>query len=115
MDGDAGVVRGIAPVEGRVARPGTYELTVRTTVTSAIAEAGGASFAARLDEVEIEHPSGGTEARHEIVNVVKLGRNGGADVPLRSGDIVRVPGSPLWALPWGIVRIVTFPFWYPFS
>jgi polysaccharide biosynthesis/export protein len=102
-------------IEGRVARPGTYELTERTTVTSAIAEAGGASFAARLDEVEIEHPSGGTEARHEIVNVVKLGRSGGADVPLRSGDIVRVPGSPLWALPWGIVRIVTFPFWYPFS
>jgi polysaccharide export outer membrane protein len=102
-------------VEGQVARPGTYQLTEQTTVTSAIAAAGGASFAARLDEVEIEHPKGGTEARHEIVNVAKLGKNGGSDVPIRAGDVVRVPGSSLWALPWGFVRIVTFPFWYPFS
>jgi polysaccharide export outer membrane protein len=102
-------------VEGRVAHPGTYALTARTTLTSAIAEAGGASSGARLDEVEIEHPSGGADARHEIVNVSKPPATGETDMAIRAGDVVRVPGSPVWSLPWGIVRIITFPFWYPFS
>jgi protein involved in polysaccharide export with SLBB domain len=106
---------GTYSVEGSVAQPGTYPLKGRTTLTGAINEAGGASFAGRLDEVEIEHTSGGSEARHEVVNVEKIIDTRGTDVTIRPGDIVRVPGSRLWALPWGIVRIVTFPFWYPFS
>jgi len=108
-------VGGTYSVEGWVSRPGEYPLKGHTTLSSAVAEAGGASVSARVDEVEIEHPPGSSEARHEIVNLAKITEKGGTDVPIHAGDIVRVPGPAFLSFPWTVVRIITFPFWYPFS
>jgi protein involved in polysaccharide export with SLBB domain len=106
---------GTYAVEGWVAQPGEYRLKGHTTLSAAIAQAGGPSFSARLDEIEIEHTAGGSEARREIINVAKISEKGGKDITIHSGDVVRVPGPVLLSLPWAIVRIITFPFWYPFS
>ncbi len=114
--------RQLCTVEGWVASPGVYEVTHRSTVTAAIAAAGGSLFPGNLRDVEIRHEPTGAEPKTVLVDVESIDAGEIADVPLRAGDVVRVPASTARMLPWsiyagvrGVVRIATFPLWYPFS
>jgi polysaccharide biosynthesis/export protein len=111
----------LCTVEGWVASPGVYEVTRRSTVTAAIAAAGGSLFAGNLRDVEVRHADG-AEPKTVLVDVESIAAGESTDEPLHAGDVVRVPASAPRVLPWsiyagvsGVVRVVTFPFWYPFS
>jgi polysaccharide export outer membrane protein len=95
-------------IEGWVEKPGTYGLTRNTTVLAALSTGGGALFPARLANVRILRATEGSrEARQAIevdLNAVRAGRT--PDVPLRSGDIVRVPGWKMLMVPWGMYTFV---------
>jgi len=114
--------RQLCTVEGWVTSPGVYEVTHRSTVTAAIAAAGGSLFPGNLRDVEIRHEPNGAEPKTVLVDVESIAAGEIADVPLHAGDVVRVPASAARMLPWGIyagvsgvVWVATFPLWYPFS
>lgn len=93
-------------IEGWVDKPGTYPLTRQTTVLAAISAGGGSLMPARMNRVEVLRSRGGAEATREVQTVdLDAVRAGTArDIPLRSGDIVRVPANPLYVPPWAVYR-----------
>lgn len=95
-------------IEGWVEKPGTYPLTRQTSVLAALSAGGGASFPARLSRVQILRSRGGGETSREIevvdLDAIRDGR--AADVPLRAGDVVRVPGHIVLMPPWAVYAIL---------
>jgi polysaccharide export outer membrane protein len=93
-------------IEGWVDKPGTYVLTRETTVLAALSAGGGPLLPAQLGAVEILRPRSGGE--REVITVdldaVRAGRV--PDVPLRPGDIVRVPASAALVVPWSIYSVM---------
>lgn len=80
-------------VEGEVEKTGPVELGQQMTLLGSLAAAGGITYAAKVDEVEIVRDIGNDQKAHLIVNLEELARGEGRDVRLRNGDIVRVPSD----------------------
>lgn len=80
-------------VEGEVNRVGTYELGNQMTLIGALAAAGGITYGAKIDEVEVIRELGQEGRAHLIVNLEELANGTSRDVRLRNGDIVRVPSD----------------------
>jgi len=80
---------------GQVSKPGKYDLRSNTTVTEAVAIAGGFNDKAKHSQVVLFRPlpSGGYEAK--LLNVKKLlaSRNLSEDIRLQPGDMLYVPQS----------------------
>jgi len=80
-------------VEGEVDRRGQYTLGESATLISALAAAGGVSYGASLDEVEIVRKLSPTEKVTLVYNLLAI-ENGSQKNPyLKNGDIVRVPSA----------------------
>lgn len=84
---DAGKVT----VEGEVERRGSYELGSRSTLLGALAAAGGITYGANVDEVEVIRDFGDEGQIHLVLDLEKVARGEMRDVSLKDGDIVRVP------------------------
>lgn len=78
-------------VDGEVDKPGSFELGTRMSLLGALAAAGGITYSAKVDELEVIRDVGAKERAHLIVNLEKIARGEDEDVRLRNGDIVRVP------------------------
>ena len=95
-------------IEGWIDKPGTYPLTRTTTVLAALSAGGGSLFPSRLGRVEILRTSKNDQAGRDILivdlNAVREGQT--PDLPLRSGDIVRVPAWKTLMVPWGVYSFV---------
>ncbi len=83
---DAGQVM----VEGEVEKRGAYDIATRTTLLGALAAAGGITYSAKVDEVEVIRNKGQGRTRL-VVNLEEILSGIESDVPLRNGDIIRVP------------------------
>ncbi len=96
LPGDTVVVpeAGNYDVDGEVAKPGSYKLATRTSVMSAIAAAGGFTYAASVNQVEVIRDIGGGRKALVTLDLEEVGLRGGRDIRLRNGDIVRVPSEP---------------------
>jgi len=80
-------------VEGEVDRRGQYTLGESATLISALAAAGGVSYGARLDEVEIVRKLSPTDKVTLVYDLLAI-ENGSQKNPyLKNGDIVRVPSA----------------------
>ncbi|MCB0354561.1 MAG: polysaccharide export protein [Bdellovibrionales bacterium] len=79
-------------VEGEVENRGSYALGQRTTLLGALAAAGGITYSAKIDEVEIIRPDVNQKLRL-VLNLEDLVSGDQGDIPLRNGDIVRVPSD----------------------
>ena len=82
---------GTVMVEGEVQKPGEVKLGRRMTVLGALAGAGGLTYAAKPDELEIVRETGVGQRVHLLVDLQELARGEASDVRLRDGDIVRIP------------------------
>lgn len=80
-------------VEGEVQNVGQYDLGQQMTMLGAIAAAGGITYGAKVDEVEVERELGLDRKVHLIVDLQKVASGEQRDVRLRNGDIVRVPSD----------------------
>ncbi len=78
-------------VEGEVERSGSYDLSQQTTLLSALASAGGISYAAKVDEVEIIREVGADKKAHLVLDLGRIANGEEKDVRLKNGDIVQVP------------------------
>jgi polysaccharide export outer membrane protein len=99
---------GTFTIEGWVDKPGTYPLSRTSTILAAISAGGGPLLPAKLRSVRLLRDRGDPGGTREVIEVdVAAIREGQApDVPLRSGDIVRVPGSLVLVVPWGFYTFV---------
>ena len=100
-------------VEGEVAKGGTLDLGRQMTLLGALAAAGGITYGAKVDEVEIVREAGlGDRKARLLVDLELLARGEDRDVRLKNGDIVRVPsdsGRRLKQDTWeGITSIINF-------
>lgn len=95
-------------IEGWIDKPGTYPLTHDTTVLAALSTGGGPLLPAQLSKVQILRSQNGATSLREaqIVNLEEVRSGRASDVVLRSGDIVRVPGSAPLMVPWGAYTFV---------
>lgn len=80
---------------GQVGKPGKYDLRSPTTVTEAIAIAGGFNEKAKHSQVVLFHPTQGGMFEAKLLNVKKLlaSHNLSEDTYLRPGDMLYVPQS----------------------
>lgn len=85
---------GNVEVYGEVERPGNYPLGSKTSALGAVASAGGFTYSAKVDEVEIIRDIGGGKKAEMTVNLEDIALRGAQDLRLRDGDIVRVPSDP---------------------
>lgn len=85
---------GSVEVDGEVERPGSYKLTSRASVMSAIAAAGGFTYSADVKKVEIIREIGNGRKALATIDLEEVGLRGGQDIRLRSGDLIRVPSEP---------------------
>jgi polysaccharide export outer membrane protein len=79
--------------DGQVAHPGKYELRANTTLTEAIAMAGGFTDASKHSHVQLYRRVSGGWAFAQIVNVKKMESEGKLteDPYLHAGDMLFVP------------------------
>jgi polysaccharide export outer membrane protein len=80
-------------VEGEVEKRGQFNLGENATLIGALAAAGGISYGARYDEVEIVRRLGSQEKVTLLYDLEKI-QSGAQENPyLKNGDIVRVPSA----------------------
>lgn len=80
-------------VEGEVQKVGQYDLGQQMTMLGAIAAAGGITYGAKIDEVEIEREVDMDQKAHLVLDLEKIASGEEHDVRLRNGDIVRIPSD----------------------
>jgi polysaccharide export outer membrane protein len=83
---------GKVSVDGEVERRGTVDINRGLTLMGALAAAGGITWSAKYDEVELLRHAGGQTGRlRKILNLELLVNGSQDDILLKSGDIIRVP------------------------
>ena len=96
MPGDTIVVpeMGSFEVDGEVNKPGSFKLASKTSTLGAVAAAGGFTYSASVNKVEVIRDVGAGRKASMVVDLEEVGLRGGNDVRLRDGDIIRVPSEP---------------------
>lgn len=84
-------------VNGQVERPGKYELRGETTLTQAIAMAGGFNTSAKHSQVVLFRPASQGLYEAKLINVKKMlnDRNLIEDIHLKPGDMLFVPQNTI--------------------
>jgi polysaccharide biosynthesis/export protein len=84
-------------INGQVERPGKYELRGDTTLTQAIAMAGGFNSSAKHSQVVLFRPASPGLYEARLINVKKMlnSRNLIEDIHLKPGDMLFVPQNTL--------------------
>ena len=79
-------------VLGEVATPNKYEMTTPTTLSVAIAIAGGITDFGRKKGIRLIREKPGSGQREEIiVSLSKIEKGGSEDILLKNGDKIHVP------------------------
>lgn len=78
-------------VEGEVSKIGSVELGQQMTLLGALAAAGGITYSANVEEVEVIRELGMNNRVSLVIDLTKIMTGDEKDVRLRNGDIVRVP------------------------
>jgi polysaccharide export outer membrane protein len=81
-------------VDGEVIKAGSFPLTPHTSALGAIAAAGGLTYSANVNQVEVIRDFGSGKKASLVVDLEQVALNGAQDIPLRDGDVVRVPSDP---------------------
>ena len=81
-------------VAGEVNKTGSFPLRGKTSALGSIAAAGGFTYSANVQEVEVIREVGSGKKASVVVDLEQVALNGSPDVVLRDGDIIRVPSEP---------------------
>lgn len=80
-------------IEGEVEKVGSYDISSGMTLLGALATAGGITYGAKIDEVELIRDFGTGEKARLLTDLQKIGSGEEPDVQLRGGDLIRVPSD----------------------
>ena len=89
-------------VEGWVAKPGSYKITLGLTVLGAIAAAGGSHFAADTSTVRLIRTGTDGEKASVVADLDKIKRQESPDIPVQEGDLIEVSSSTSKLVPYGV-------------
>lgn len=78
-------------VDGEVEKRGAFELGSRMTLLGALAAAGGITYSARVDAVEVIRQVSPSQKAHLVVDLDDVLEGKEQDIPLHPGDVVRIP------------------------
>jgi polysaccharide export outer membrane protein len=81
-------------VNGEVENPGSFPVSRRTSALAAVAAAGGFTYAANVNEVEVIRDIGGGKKASKTIDLEQVAFRGASDIGLRDGDVVLVPSAP---------------------
>lgn len=84
---------GTVQVDGEVTEPGSFQLASRMTLLGAVAAAGGLTYSADVEKVEVLRELGGGKKALITVDLEEVALKQGNDIRLRNGDYIRVPSS----------------------
>ncbi len=84
---------GTFEIDGEITKPGSYRLSTGTTALSAVAAAGGLTYAADVNSVEVVRDIGTGKKAAVVVDLEEVALRNGKDIQLRPGDLVRVPSA----------------------
>jgi polysaccharide export outer membrane protein len=95
IGGDVVVVppSGQVQVEGEVERRGTYDLGGKMSLLGALAAAGGITYGALIDQIEVVRKLHSNDKVVLVYDLRKLESGEQSNIALRGGDVVRVPSS----------------------
>jgi polysaccharide export outer membrane protein len=85
---------GSVEVDGEVQTPGSYKLSSKLSSLGAVAAAGGFTYSADVNQVEIIRDVGEGKKASLVLDLEAVALNGKSDVRLHNGDVVRVPSEP---------------------
>ena len=96
MPGDTIIIpeAGQFRVDGEVEQPGSFPISKKLSTLSALAAAGGPTYAANVQEVEVIRDFGLGRKASVTVDIEKVAFHGEPDISLRDGDVVVVPSTP---------------------
>jgi polysaccharide export outer membrane protein len=89
-------------VDGWVEKPGSYPATRGLTVSGAVAAAGGHSFPANRRRALVKRQLGSGEDQSFTIDLEAVERGEAQDLPLRDGDVVRLPPTYARLIPYGV-------------
>ena len=95
LPGDTIVVPevGEVNVDGEVVKPASYPLSSKTSLMGAIASAGGLTYSADINKVEVIRDIGNGKKAQIKVDLENMALKKGEDIRLRNGDVIRVPSA----------------------
>jgi protein involved in polysaccharide export with SLBB domain len=89
-------------VDGWVEKPGAYPATRGLTVTGAVAAAGGHTFPANRSQTVVKRVLGSGEDQSFTVDLDAIEKGEAPDLPVRDGDVVRLPPTYARLIPYGV-------------
>lgn len=84
---------GTVQVDGEVVKPGSHSLSSRESIVGAIAAAGGVTYSADVERVEVIREVGNGQKASLAFNLQDVALKNTKDIRLRNGDLVRVPSA----------------------
>lgn len=78
-------------LEGEIEKPGPYEVSRQMTLLGALASAGGITYSADVEEVELIRDVGESEPLRFILDLKQIAYGAQTDIRIRSGDVIKVP------------------------
>jgi polysaccharide export outer membrane protein len=84
---------GTVQVDGEVAKPGSHSLSSKESIVGAIAAAGGVTYSADVERVEVIREVGNGRKASLAFNLQDVALKNTKDIRLRNGDVVRVPSA----------------------
>ena len=84
---------GTVQVDGEVAKPGSHSLSSKESIVGAIAAAGGVTYSADVERVEVIRDVGNGKKASLAFNLQDVALKNRKDIRLRNGDVVRVPSA----------------------
>jgi polysaccharide export outer membrane protein len=96
---------GQAFVEGKVDKPGVYQLRHGMTLSQLLANAGGTTFPAKRSKIELVRSSPFGESSQWLIDLDRIRDQQLNDVLLEPNDRVVVPANAIKMVPWGIYQL----------
>ncbi len=84
---------GSVQVDGEVVRPGSYPLSSKESMVGALAAAGGVTYSADVEHVEVIREVGSGRKAVLACNLQDVALKNTHDIRLRNGDVVRIPSA----------------------
>jgi polysaccharide biosynthesis/export protein len=96
---------GQAFVEGKVDKPGVYQLRHGMTLSQLLANAGGTTFPASRGKIELVRSSPFGDSSQWLIDLDRIRDQELNDVLLEPNDRVVVPASAIKMVPWGVYQL----------
>jgi polysaccharide export outer membrane protein len=99
-------------VDGWVKQPGAFPITRAQTLSQAIVNAGDLHFAASTGPLTLQRAGADGQVETYHVDYSRILNGQDPDLPLDTGDKIRVAASPAKVVPWSVYALIRGLFYF---